>query len=211
MRKVMLVAMLTVVLGTGFTVTRWFISTSDAQERPTSATTWAGYGQQNAYSSFTSSQVPAAHGWEYKTVVCSTVHAVEGQLNPLGVAGWELSTTTTVPNSERILLVLKRQRTLAKVVENRPNENVREDRRRFANDELRSSKLELELEPTLNTVELKYASAPDVALVLKDIYKSAKVSADSRTNTLIIQAPEEVLSNLKKLIEKLDASSNRPK
>lgn len=219
MRKVIMCALVTVVLGTGFTVTRWFISASDAQEAKT-ASTWAGYGQQVPYSTNLTNVPLYASGWEYKTVVCGSPEVVERQINPLGAAGWEVCTTTALPNSERILIVLRRHSTANKysTVKSTTNSSGYEkaadvfekvasgqDNVRYRGGNTFGSTSNDS--NSVNTIMLKRASAREMAQLLKDVYTNVKITADPGSNTLIVQASGDQWTKLKELVEKLDASN----
>ena len=64
-------------------------------------------------------------------------------------------------------------------------------------------------EKPLTVIALKHASAPDLGVVLEKVFSRAAlaITADSRTNSLIIRADDATMKDVKALIEKLDTPS----
>ncbi len=56
----------------------------------------------------------------------------------------------------------------------------------------------------LNVITLKHATADETAVLLKKVFPAAEVTADSRTNQLIVRADAKTLEELQALLTKLD-------
>ncbi|VTR98948.1 sigma-70 family rna polymerase sigma factor : RNA polymerase sigma factor, sigma-70 family OS=Singulisphaera acidiphila (strain ATCC BAA-1392 / DSM 18658 / VKM B-2454 / MOB10) GN=Sinac_5383 PE=4 SV=1: Sigma70_r2: Sigma70_r4_2: Secretin_N [Gemmata massiliana] len=66
----------------------------------------------------------------------------------------------------------------------------------------------------LKVVVLKHAIAEELVPVLKKVFPNAEITADARTNQLIVRADTELFQEVSKLLEKLDVdipTGNRPR
>jgi type II secretory pathway component GspD/PulD (secretin) len=60
-------------------------------------------------------------------------------------------------------------------------------------------------------LNLKHANAEVMAAVLKKLFPNVDMTADPRTNTLIVRADDKTLEELKGVLSKLDVQVGRPK
>jgi type II secretory pathway component GspD/PulD (secretin) len=60
------------------------------------------------------------------------------------------------------------------------------------------------LATNLNIFNLKFANAPDMVAVLKQLFPNADMTADPRTNTIIVRAEDATLDELRAIVTRLD-------
>jgi type II secretory pathway component GspD/PulD (secretin) len=62
----------------------------------------------------------------------------------------------------------------------------------------------------VHVLALKHAAAPDLAVVLQQVFPGrSSITAEPRTNQLIIRANQETLLEMAKLIDQLDVEAKK--
>jgi type II secretory pathway component GspD/PulD (secretin) len=59
----------------------------------------------------------------------------------------------------------------------------------------------------ISVLSLKYAKAEEIALVLKKVFPDVQITADPRTNQLILRASDESSLEVAKLLQQLDVNT----
>lgn len=210
MRKALLLTLVTFTLGVGITTGRWFVGSSDAQDP---FQQHAGQPPASVYhppaQSYYSVNLPLST-WEYKVLMGDGNASVESKLNSLGGAGWELCTASSTL-SDQMMFVFKRLRKPTTQTEERRFQPVEKQAQDVYFGKNRFSQGAMSYEPAVTSkttstinIPLQHTDVNSMSLLVKDIFEGCKVSAETRTNSLVIQGPSEMLTQVKKLVERLD-------
>lgn len=77
------------------------------------------------------------------------------------------------------------------------------------NNILRVYREESKIKTKMEVINLQYANANTIASTLSKMFSTASIQADTATNSLIIKDEEDTVSEIKKIIEKLDVRTKQ--